>query len=93
METNADRGVEISSLKKSLVVGEASIDTLSPTPGSEAKTFELCVLNRWVFTFCVHGTLLPLSCKTSDTRERGDMADISGCDSLVLALVVLVVIA
>ena len=29
-----------------------------PTPGFNGRTFKLCVLNKWDFNFCVHGSPL-----------------------------------
>ena len=42
--------------KKSLAVSVACMAIYWPTPGFKGRTFELCVLTRWDFNFCVRSS-------------------------------------
>ena len=44
--------------KKSLAVGVGRLAIFWPGPGFKGRTFQLCVLNRFDFNFCVRGSQL-----------------------------------
>ena len=57
MQVNRPQGQTFSK-KKSLAVGIACMPVYGPVPGFKGRTFEIWVLNRQVFNFCVRCTPL-----------------------------------
>ena len=52
MQVNGPEGQK-QARKKSLAVSIAGMAIYQPTPGFKERTFQLCVLTRWDFNFCV----------------------------------------
>ena len=52
MQVNGLEGSKLAR-KKSLAVSVACMAIYWPTPGFKGRIFQLCVLNRWDFNFCI----------------------------------------
>ena len=57
MQVNGPEGYKLTR-KKFLAVGAACTAIHGPVPGFKGRAFELWILNRWTFNFCVHSTPL-----------------------------------